>query len=94
MTAVFDRTCAKYGDRGYRYVYLDAGHLCQNMWLTAVADGLGMVTVGGYYDRLTNRLLQIDGYTEATIYIALFGYPERTARDLLLLEGDQYVGPS
>lgn len=35
MSAVFSRTCEKYGDRGYRFVLLDAGHLCQNLWLAA-----------------------------------------------------------
>jgi SagB-type dehydrogenase family enzyme len=76
MSAVFDRTCRKYGDRGYRYVLLDAGHLCQNLWLTATCLGLGFVSIGGFYDRLINQLVGLDDENEACLYMAATGWPK------------------
>jgi SagB-type dehydrogenase family enzyme len=41
LAAVFERTCHKYGDRGYRYIYMEAGHVSQNLYLQAAGLGLG-----------------------------------------------------
>jgi SagB-type dehydrogenase family enzyme len=69
LTAVFDRTCSKYGERGFRYVYIEAGHIAQNLCLEVVSLGLGSVTVGAFIDEEVNRLIGIDGMTEAAIYL-------------------------
>jgi len=50
LAAVYERTTDKYGDRGIRYVHLEAGHAAQNLCLEAVALGLGAVTVGAFDD--------------------------------------------
>jgi SagB-type dehydrogenase family enzyme len=78
MTAVFQRTMWKYGLRGYRYVWLDAGHVGQNLCLTAVGLNLGAVTIGGFFDLEIGRLLQLPP-DEAAVYLACIGQPARRA---------------
>lgn len=73
MTAVFGRTKVKYGERGYRYVLLDAGHLGQNIYLESTALGLGCATVGGFLDDNINMLLGVDGLLESVVYLAVVG---------------------
>lgn len=48
--AVYERTTGKYGDRGIRYVHIEAGHAAQNVYLQATALDLGAVTVGAFHD--------------------------------------------
>jgi SagB-type dehydrogenase family enzyme len=59
VTAVFARTTARYGERGVRYVYMEAGHLAQNLCLAAEALGLGTVVVGAFHDRQVAEVLGI-----------------------------------
>lgn len=48
--AVYERTTAKYGDRGRRYVHMEAGHAAQNVLLQATALGLESVPMGAFDD--------------------------------------------
>jgi SagB-type dehydrogenase family enzyme len=73
VAAVFGRTRFKYGLRGYRFALLEAGHVGQNVLLAATALGLGSVPLGGYYDRLTDEFLGLDGVNESTLYTIAFG---------------------
>ncbi len=57
ISAEFERTKRKYGQRALRYVYLEAGHAAQNVLLQAVALGLGGVPVGAFYDEEVRRTL-------------------------------------
>jgi SagB-type dehydrogenase family enzyme len=50
FTAVYERTTRKYGDRGIRYVHIEAGHAAQNLCLQATAMDLGVVAIGAFYD--------------------------------------------
>lgn len=75
LTAVFSRTRIKYGERAYRFVLIDTGHVGQNIYLAATACGLGAVTVGGFYDDEVNDLLNIDGVNESAVYLAAVGWP-------------------
>jgi SagB-type dehydrogenase family enzyme len=74
-TAVFGRSTWKYRQRGYRYVYLDAGHIAQNVALAAVALGLGSCQIAALYDREANALLGVDGSEESTVYMTVVGEP-------------------
>jgi SagB-type dehydrogenase family enzyme len=73
VTAVFIRSVFKYGDRGYRFILLEAGHLAQNMLLTWEEAGLAGVSVGGYLDRQADRYLGVDGLNESVVYMLHVG---------------------
>jgi SagB-type dehydrogenase family enzyme len=72
-TAIFERSQWKYKQRAYRYVYLDAGHIAQNVALGAVALGLGSCQIAAFYDKETNILLGVDGRDESAIYMTAVG---------------------
>jgi SagB-type dehydrogenase family enzyme len=59
FTAAFERTTARYGHRGRQYVYMEAGHAAQNVYLQAAALGLGAVAVGAFEDRDVHALLNL-----------------------------------
>jgi SagB-type dehydrogenase family enzyme len=75
-TAVFERSKWKYKQRAYRYVYLDAGHIAQNVALGAVALGLGSCQIAALYDDEVNALLGVDGVEESAIYMTAVGRPK------------------
>ncbi|HUT54593.1 MAG TPA: SagB/ThcOx family dehydrogenase [bacterium] len=72
-TAVKDRCQYKYAQRGWRYIYLDAGHICQNAALAATVLGLGFCPIGAFFDDEMNALLGVDGESETSIYLAAAG---------------------
>jgi SagB-type dehydrogenase family enzyme len=74
-TGVFGRSKWKYKQRAYRYVYLDAGHIAQNVALGAVALGLGSCQIAALYDEEVNGLLGVDGVEESAIYMTVVGRP-------------------
>jgi SagB-type dehydrogenase family enzyme len=74
-TAVFQRSKWKYRQRAYRYCYLDAGHIVQNVALAALALGLGSCQIAALYDDEANALLSVDGEEESTIYMTVVGRP-------------------
>jgi len=73
LTAMFWRTRFKYGLRGYRFALLEAGHVMQNVVLTATALGLAAVPLGGWYDRRVDELVGANGLDEAAVYLAAIG---------------------
>lgn len=75
-TAVLGRTLSKYGERGLRYVYLDAGHVGQNLQLAATACGLGSCNVAALFDDEVNAILGVDGESETIVYAATVGVPK------------------
>lgn len=73
FSAVFFRTKAKYGERGYRYILQEAGHLAQNIYIVGTALNLGVVAFEGFYDDEVNSVLGIDGVEEAVVYSVIVG---------------------
>ena len=73
LSSVFERTQRKYGDRSFRYIYMEAGHISQNIALQAVSLGLGSVCVGAFYGEQVNCLIGLDGNTESAIYLQAVG---------------------
>ncbi len=74
ILAVFERTTQRYGERGIRYVHLEAGHAAQNILLEAVAIGLGGVPVGAFGDDEVKRALETSGLA-TPLYVIPIGYP-------------------
>lgn len=73
MTAVFWRNQNKYGERGYRYILLEAGHIGQNMYLVSEALGLKCCALAGTWDENVEKLIDIDGVTESVVYALAVG---------------------
>jgi SagB-type dehydrogenase family enzyme len=73
LVATFERTIAKYGERGYRLVLLDAGHAGQNLLLTAEQLGLNSCAIGGFCDDSLSTDLGIDGVSEAVVLAVVLG---------------------
>lgn len=60
ITAKFSRTTGRYGQRGERYVYMEAGHASQNTYLAATNLGLATVEVGAFGDERVKEALGLD----------------------------------
>jgi len=73
ITSVFGRITQKYGERGFRYAYMEAGHVSQNIYLQSVSLGLGSVCAGGFFDKKMNKLIGINGIDEGAIYLHAVG---------------------
>jgi SagB-type dehydrogenase family enzyme len=72
-SAVLPRSKWKYRQRAYRYIYLDAGHICQNLYLAGEVLGLGVCAIGAFFDDEANDILGLDGTDETVIYMATVG---------------------
>ena len=59
--------------RAYRFALLEAGHVAQSFLLAAEALGLAATPVGGFYDRLADSFVGVDGLYETTLYILPVG---------------------
>lgn len=75
LTAVFSRTMTKYGPRGYRYIFLEAGHVAQNLCLLAAERKLGTLCMGGFRDAYINDVLQLKAGKEGALYGMAIGEP-------------------
>jgi SagB-type dehydrogenase family enzyme len=68
-----NRMAWRYGERGVRYLFLDAGHVCQNLYLTAESIGAGACAIGAFDDGRVNELLGLDGVERFVVYLASVG---------------------
>ena len=62
-----------YASEAARLVLLDAGHMCQNLYLACAAAGCGTCAVGAYDQDKIDSLLGVDGSEEFTVYTATVG---------------------
>lgn len=63
----------KYRDRTERYIFLEAGHISQNIYLQATSLGLGSVAIGAFHDELISRILELDPRRQFPAYVHAVG---------------------
>ncbi|MEM4445224.1 MAG: SagB/ThcOx family dehydrogenase [Thermofilum sp.] len=79
ICAVHRRTTRRYGERGERYVYMEAGHAGQNIYLMVAALNLGTVAVGAFDDAAVARVIRAQA-EEHPLYIFPVGVPEKPSK--------------
>lgn len=72
LCAVYERVTGKYGERGLRYVHMEAGHAAQNVYLQAVSLNLGTVVLGAFDDSRVAETLTL-GQQEQPLYLMPIG---------------------
>jgi SagB-type dehydrogenase family enzyme len=65
----------KYGDRGVRYAYVEAGEITQSIHLAVTALGFGSVECAGFYDGEMLDALRLGPATHAIVHTILVGVP-------------------
>ena len=63
----------RYGLATHKVIALDAGHVCQNLYLACAAIGAGTCAIAAYHQQLMDRLVRVDGEEEFVIYLAPVG---------------------
>ena len=74
IAANYERTTRRYGERGIRYVHMEAGHAGENIYLQAVALRLGTVAVGAFQDDDLHHVMELPE-EEAPLYVMPVGFP-------------------
>lgn len=72
-TTVPYRTEWRYSVFSHKVIAIDAGHMCQNLYLACEAIGAGTCGIGAYHQEKMDALLGVDGVDEFTIYLAPVG---------------------
>lgn len=67
------RSIWRYQERAYRYMHLDAGHVCQNLYLAVEPIDAGCCAIAAFDDDAINSLLSVDGEEQFVIYVATVG---------------------
>jgi len=75
ICAVYHRVTDKYGERGIKYVHIEAGHIAQNIHLQAISLGLGSVPIGAFSDEAVKKILSLPLEYEP-LYIIPVGYSD------------------
>ncbi len=71
ISAVYERTTRKYGERGVRYVHIEVGHAAQNIFLQSVSLHLGTVVVGAFDDRKVKKVIHMAPQEEPLIMMPI-----------------------
>jgi SagB-type dehydrogenase family enzyme len=72
-TAIPYRMEWRYDIAAHKVIAIDAGHVCQNLYLSCEAIGAGMCAIAAYHQEAMDQLLRIDGKDEFTLYLASVG---------------------
>jgi SagB-type dehydrogenase family enzyme len=72
-SAIPARTEWRYAEASYKVIALDAGHVCQNLYLACEAIGAGTCAIAAYDQELTDDLIGADGREEFAVYLAPVG---------------------
>jgi len=72
-TAIPYRMEWRYGLSAHRVIAIDAGHVCQNLYLACEAIGAGTCAIGAYDQEAVDRLIRVDGEEEFAVYLASVG---------------------
>ncbi|MGC9357251.1 MAG: SagB/ThcOx family dehydrogenase [Anaerolineae bacterium] len=75
-TALPYRTEWRYDVAAHKVIALDAGHVCQNLYLAAEGIGCGTCAIAAYNQKMVDALLDVDGEDEFAIYVAPVGKVE------------------
>ncbi len=73
MTGFFGRSTVKYGARAYPLTLMEAGHIGQNIYLISSALHLGCCAIGGFSNYEIDKVLDIDGVNESSLYMFAVG---------------------
>ena len=71
--ADYKRMAHRFGPRAMRYLYIDAGHVCQNLYLAAHIHDIGVCAIGAFDDERLNAALGLDGENDFAVYGAAVG---------------------
>lgn len=63
----------RYDIGAHKVIAMDAGHMCENLYLAAEAINAGTCAVGAYDQKKLDDILGVDGKNEFSIYIAPVG---------------------
>lgn len=101
ISADLERICAKYGNRGYRYALIEAGHVAQNTYLWGAENSFGILEVGGYLDNAALEIIGMSRSNFAVLDVLFVGCQSvqpripviKTSRDYLESYARRWVGP-
>lgn len=72
-TAIPYRTEWRYGPASHKVILLDAGHVCQNLYIACEAIKAGTCAIAAYSQELMDKFLKLDGIDEFVVYLAPVG---------------------
>lgn len=72
FSAVYERTTAKYGEKGKTYVHMEVGHAAENVYLQAVSLNLGTVVIGAFDDEKVKEIMKMPA-NETPLYLLPVG---------------------
>jgi len=63
----------RYSIRSYKDILIEAGHVCQNLYLACEAIDAGTCAIASYEQKIVDKLIQVDGENEMTVYLSPVG---------------------